>query len=78
MTAEVPSAVPPADFPPTALPQIPARQMEIMDDIRLRVNKLLADNQKIAGALKKILIQMNEISQKLAGKGSRTEDEGSK
>ncbi|MBW2146163.1 MAG: GTPase domain-containing protein [Deltaproteobacteria bacterium] len=44
-----------------------AQQMEAIEEIRLRVDKLITDNHKIAAALKKILIQMNEISQKMDG-----------
>jgi len=57
-----------ADIPSTALTQFQPQQMAIIEDIRLRVNKLLADNNKIAGALKKILTQMSEISEKIDSK----------
>jgi len=59
--------LPSADIFPNALSQFSPQQMEIIKDIRLRVNKLLADNNKIAAVLKKLLTQMDEISRKIDG-----------
>ncbi len=58
---------PKGDLAPAISPHSLAQQMEAIEEIRFRVNKLLSDNHKIAAALKKILIQMNEIFQKMDG-----------